>query len=193
MKRTVTVLAIGVALTTAALIASRQVEQQPPKPVKEVYNNTYWKGPAATLSETILAVNAVVRGRVVGGTPRDTQKDVATAYRVKVEEIIHAGGGQPVNEPEITILRRIGERDRGAYVERTIEPDFPPLELGHQYVLFLNWNSYTSGWVPAIGPDSVIDITTGVVQSAGVADVMSAHKGKPAAEYLELLRRLGGK
>jgi hypothetical protein len=116
MKRTITVLAIGVALTTSALIASSELEQQPPKPVKEVYNNTYWKGPARTLGETILAVNAVVRGRVVGSTPRDTQNDVATAYRIKVEEIIHEGGGRPMSEPEISVLRRIGDRDRGAYV-----------------------------------------------------------------------------
>jgi hypothetical protein len=193
MQRTVTVVAIGVAVATAAVLVSRHVEPQPPKRVKEVYSNTYWKGPAATLTETILAVDAVVRGRVLGGEPRDTKDNVTTAYRFKVDEIIHALGGHPVDESEITILRNIGDRDRGAYIERTIDSDFPPFELGQQYVVFLNWDPYRDAWVPGIGPDSVIDITTAVVRSPGYADLTKAQKGKPAAEYLELLRRLGRK
>lgn len=186
------VAAIGLATVTAS-VASKQSQQQPSKPIKHFYNNTYWKGPAATLAETILAVDAVVRGRVLGGEPRDTKDNVTTAYRFKVDEIIHAFGGHPVNESEITILRNIGDRDRGAYIERTIDSDFPPFELGQQYVVFLNWDPYRGAWVPGIGPDSLIDITTGVVRSPGYHDLTKAQKGKPAAEYLELLRRLGRK
>jgi len=70
---------------------------------------------------------------------------------------------------------------------------FTPIELGHEYVLFLQWSSSSGAWTPAIGPDGVLDITKGIVESRGTAAITSAAKENPAAEYLELLRRLGRK
>jgi hypothetical protein len=193
MRRTITLLAVGVVFATAAPIASGHGGQKPNKPVRESFIFTEWKGPKATLADTILAVDAVVRVRVLGSTVRDT-KDLVTAYRLKVEEIIQAFGGRAVDASEITLLRDVGERDRGAYIERLIEnPPFPPIELGHEYVLFLNWSPSRGAWEPAIGPDSVIDITKGIVEARGTAAITSAAKGQPAAEYLTLLRRFGRK
>jgi hypothetical protein len=193
MRRTLTVFAIGVAFATAVVIASSHGRQKSNKPVKESYIFNEWKAPEATLTDTILAVDAVVRVRVLGSTVRDTE-DLVTAYRLKVEEIIQAFGGRAVDESEITLLRKVGERDRGAYIERMIEsPTFTPIELGHEYVLFLQWSPSSGAWTPAIGPDGVLDITKGIVESRGTAAITSAAKGKPAAGYLELLRRLGRK
>jgi len=41
-------------------------------------------------------------------------------------------------------------------------------------ILFLNWNSALEDWVPAFGPDSAWDITSGQVQSAGSAKSLSS-------------------
>jgi hypothetical protein len=42
----------------------------------------------------------------------------------------------------------------------------------------LVWNKGLDSWVPAFGPASALDLTTGVAETAGKSNVMRALKGK---------------
>jgi hypothetical protein len=189
MRRILTVLAA--VLAAAPMTVAEQ--QQSTKPVKVDSYGTYFRAPAETLDKTILTADAVVRGRIVRSRPDDTKDEIVTAYRLKVIEVMHTAGGRVIDPSEIDILRRIGERDRGPYIERRVQERFPPFDFGHEYVVYLTWNPSMNGWVPAFGPDSVIDITSGRVDSHGNAKLTSEHKGRPAEDYLDLVRGLGRK
>lgn len=193
MRKTLPVLVLAF-VTVMLTMASRAAWQQQPttKPVKVVSFSTHFRAPADTLAEAIPQADAVVRGRIVGSKPADTSDRIVTAFRFKVIEVLHTPGGRVVNLSEIEILRRgIGERDRGSYIERGVQERFPPFDFGHEYVMYLSWNPALNGWVPAFGPDSAIDITSGHVDSPGHAKLTIEHQGKPAEEYLDLVRGFG--
>jgi hypothetical protein len=191
MRITPTVLVFSFVTATMAVASSPAGQQQPTKPVKIDSYTSYFRTPAETLAETILQVGAVVRGKIVGSKPHDTKDQIVTAFRFKVIEVLHTAGGRVVNPSEIDILRRIGERDRGPYIERRVQERFPPFDVGHEYVMYLSWNAALDGWVPSFGSDSAIDITSGHVESRGQAKLTVEHKGKPAEEYIDLVRGFG--
>jgi hypothetical protein len=171
--------------------------RQASKPVKTYGIYTYFYGPPDSLAKMISDADAVVRGKIVGNAPRDLdlgdipKARVTTVYRFKVLEIIHALGGYNVDPTEIFVLREGGVRDRGDHLERVVEDRFPPFDQGHQYILFLRWDKTLNVWVPAFGPDSVLDIETGRVESPGSAKVTKEQKGRTATEVLERIRRYG--
>ena len=111
-----------------------------------------------------------------------------TMFRVAVLDVLHASGNYGVTPDEITVILTGGDRDRGAYIARTLNEGFPLLELDHEYVLFLTWNAALDDWVPAFGPDSVWDITHGRVESAGHAKVTREYQGGIAVDALQRLR-----
>lgn len=171
--------------------------QAPAKPVQSEVINTYFKSPPDTLTEMITTADLVVRGRVVGGSPRDTLAappkgtHTRTAYHLKVFELLHAKESRAFDADTIDIIRSGGERDRGTYIERSYQSGFPPFEIGHEYVMFLTWNASLNAWVPAFGPDSVYDLAHGIVESPGKANVTRMLTGKNASEFLERIRRFG--
>lgn len=187
MRTIVAVISLLVMLTTLTAVTRAK---QSSKPIKEHHIGTYFKGPPDSLREMALDADAVVRGRLLGGSPNDRNNEVFTAFKLKVDEILHAFGGRRVDPSEIVILRRTGDRDRGSYVERTVQENFPAFELGHEYVMYLAWNEPLKAWVPAFGPDSVLDITKGVIESAGRANITSAQRGRSAEDYLNAVRAL---
>jgi hypothetical protein len=191
MTRVVLVLTFVTATATITVASRPAGQRQPTKPVKIDSYTSYFRTPAETLAETILQVGAVVRGKIVGSKPHDTKDQIVTAFRFEVIEVLHTAGGRVVNPSEIDILRRIGERDRGPYIERRVQERFPPFDVGHEYVMYLSWNSALNGWVPGFGPDSAIDITSGQVDSHGQAKLTVRHKGIPAEDYLDLVRGFG--
>jgi hypothetical protein len=176
---------------TIPIASSRPAaQQQATKPVIVDSYGRFFRTPAETLAETILQADAVVRGRIVGSKP-DDRDQIVTAFRFKVIEVMHTSGGRVVNPSEIDILRGIGERDRGSHIERRVQERFPPFDTGHEYVMYLSWNSALNGWVPAFGPDSAIDITSGRVDSYGKAKITVEHKDKSPEHYLDLVRGFG--
>jgi hypothetical protein len=70
---------------------------------------------------------------------------------------------------------RVVRRDRGAYIEQVIEAGFPPLEPGHEYLLFVRWRDTDQGWVVAYGADGVIELGNGNVRSAGNAKITNTY------------------
>ena len=90
---------------------------------------------------------------------------------------------------EIEVVRRGGVRDRGAYIERSYEVGFPAFENGREYLMFLAWNTALDAWVPAYGPDSIIDLTGGVAHSSGKSENVRALEGKPVTEVLAIIRK----
>ena len=170
------------------------------KPIRTEPLFITFKGPSASTSllQMITESDAVVRGRVVGSSPRDGQvgpvQAMRTAFHVQVLEILHAAGNHVVDpNRQLQFIVSGGDRDRGAYIERVVPDGFPLLEQGHEYLLFLKWDPYIDGWGPPYGPDGVLDIHTGVVVSAGRAALTERHKGKPAAEVLKEFRQYGQK
>lgn len=163
------------------------------KPVSLEPIYTYFKAPPATLSEMIAEAELVVQGRVVGHRPKDNADLGATrtAHRVEVLEIVRDSPLHPVTTDEIEVVRTGGERDRGHYIEKSYQVGFPQFDNGRQYLLFLVWNKALNSWVPAYGPDSAVDLTSGVADSSGKSAAVQKLKGKAAAEVLDIVRRGG--
>ena len=164
------------------------------KPVIPDPINKHFKGPSDTLSQMIAQADLVVRGRIAGERPRDGP-DIAitrTGYRTQVLEIVHLSSQNSIPNPdlnEVEIVRSGGIRDRGAYIEQSYEVGFPSFDMGHEYLLFLVWNRALESWVPAYGPDSAFDLTSGVAETAGKLEPARVLNGKKAADVLELLHR----
>jgi hypothetical protein len=190
----ITVLSMVVGQGTAGGL---QAPQDLAKPVQTDVIYTRFYGPPDSLSEMITKADAVVRGRIVGAAPLDLDLDqvrggrVMTVYRFAVLEIMHTVGGHIVDPHQIVILREGGQRDRGSFIQRVVQDGFPPFEHGHEYLVFLRWDAGKSAWLPAFGPDSVVDLQGGRVESPGSAKITSSQKGRLAADYLKSIRQYG--
>ena len=190
-------LMIALSLQVATSSTGAAADQISPKPVRQEVINTYFKAPPDTLTDMIIEADLVVKGRVIGASPRDTPAkpdqtaSTRTAYRLRVDEILHVKDSRAVDATTIDIVRSGGERDRGHYIERAYQSGFPPFETGHEYVLFLTWNAALAAWVPAFGPDSAFDLGDGIVDSPGTAKVTAALRGTPVSEFLASVRRFG--
>lgn len=204
--RGVTVMILPRALAVTALVTlvpysgfSPIAARQQPKPVDTETIYTYFKGPPASLSEMVSNADAVVIGKIAGQSVRDADRGlqrgrggrVSTLYRFRVSEILHALGGHPVDDKELTILRQGGTSDRGTYVQQVVQDGFPQFDNGTDYLLFLHWHSVEKVWVPAFGPDSVVAFKEGRVDSPGSSAVLSSYKGKDATDFVERVRRYG--
>jgi hypothetical protein len=170
---------------------------QAPKPVLTNKIYTYFIGPPDTLKEMILAADAVVYGRILAAAANDSVSPIGgalvrTAYRVKVNELLHTLGGHPIDTDHIVVLREGGDRDRGTHIERVVQENFPSFSVGGEYVLFLRWNPSQQAWAPAFGPGSVFRLSKGRVDSFGSSGIAAAQTGKTAAAFLETIRSFGG-
>jgi len=114
-----------------------------------------------------------------------------TTYNAQVVEVIKnhspylTGAGQ-----KVSVHREIGDTDVGEYIVRRIEKDFPAFVIGHQYVLFLEWNEYLQLFQVPHGPDASYDITTGVIGTSGGGAVAQSFNGKPAKDLLRQLEAI---
>ena len=111
-------------------------------------------------------VDLVSSGSVVGARPADSidpsgVRNVRTLFKVTATEVFRNISSQVVDDA-IEVARSVGERDRGAYIERVIQDGFPSFEIGRNYLMFLKWSNAQNAWVPAFGPDSVLDLTDGI-------------------------------
>jgi hypothetical protein len=157
---------------------------------------THYALPPPSLREMILAADAVVYGRIVAAEPLDTTSPVGgvffrTIYRLKVQEILHALGGRSIDIDQLDIRREGGDRDKGTHIARSVQEGFPAFNIGTEYVLFLNWHASDQAWVPSWGPNGAFQLSGGRVDSPGFAKVVSAQKGKAAAQFLEEIRQFG--
>lgn len=137
------------------------------KPVRENPLITEFVSPPPTLNEMVLKADAVILGRITGARPYDkhipglAHPRVKTLWTFRVGEVLHFKGSHE-GLAEIYIEREGGERDRGKHIVRELQPEFPPFELGQQYVLFLERAGDL--WWPAYGPDSAFRLSpTGVI------------------------------
>jgi hypothetical protein len=198
-------LSVWVAVAFVATLAHATQQQDKPVKIHKLFITP--KGPTSdSLFQMMADSDALVRGRVVGSSPRVLDLymgadqpaikggRVMTAFRVNVSEILHGAGDHVVdtNKPLLLIFNG-GDRDRGTYIERVVPEGMPLLEQAHEYVLFLKWDSSLDGWIVPYGPDGVLDIGKGVVESAGRATITKRHKGRPAADVLTELRKYGQK
>lgn len=189
-KAAVLVLLAG---TTVGLALAHSRQE---KPTHVSIDNIYYNAPPPSLSEMEKTADAVVFGRVLGGVSKDggffrkSEPGITTSYRFKVHEVISAQGKRAVDPNELTVLRDGGSIDRGNRIDKVVDADFPPFELGHEYVLFLRWDAGQEAWVPAWGPNATFEIKGGLITSPGYAHVCKEQNGLSIDEFLEKLRRL---
>lgn len=186
MKTRITILA---AMLTASCIAQELSAQN--KPVRKFEAHTYWVAPPQTLAGMINAADAVVRVKFLGNTVTDSGKGVVSVNHFQVLEILHTLGGFSVDPDQITVERRDGDIDRGSYVERHSDEDFPAFQPNHEYIVFLKHQADRATWIPSWGPSSVFDLTTGVVESAKLSKVTRDQENIPAPVFLQLIRHFG--
>lgn len=196
MKRIISSLLLGCALLIAPIWAISATNGQAAKPTKEVTTQPDFIGPPPSLNETVLSTDLILRGRVIGGAPRDTPHAgnrgtwIRTGHRVKVLEVFRAPAGTDLEGQEITVIQTGGDRDRGNHIERLTTSRFPLLQNGKEYVLFLE-RADVSDWGSAYGPDGVFEDANGQVRPFGTSQVAERQRSKPWTEFLKLLRNQG--
>jgi len=160
------------------------------KPVRSEPIFTEFKAPPDSLADMIAEAELVARGRVVGQTSRDRSDAglTRTTYRVKILDVLRISPDRE-SADTIEVVRSGGVRDRGTYVEHSHQVGFPAFDDGREYLLFLVWNKALNSWVPAYGPDSAFDLTSGVADTAGTSKVALTLKGKKASDVLDIVRR----
>jgi hypothetical protein len=181
-----------VAGTTVGLAVAHSHQE---KPTHVSIHNIYYNAPPPSLSEMERTADAVVFGRVLGGVSKDggffrkSDPGITTSYRFKVHEILAAQGNRAVDPNELTVLKDGGAIDRGNRIDKVVDADFPPFELGHEYVLFLHWDAGQEAWVPAWGPNAAFEVKGGIIRSPGYAQISKEQNGLALDDFLIQLRR----
>jgi hypothetical protein len=100
------------------------------------HGNALFNEPPPSLREVSLAADAVVHGRVLGGSakaggfyqPEDS--GIITLSRFKILEILQTYGGRPIDAKEITVVHDGGTIDRGDRLQQLEIDNYPQFELG---------------------------------------------------------------
>jgi len=146
--------------------------------------------PPSTIDEAVQTADVVVLGFVRG--VRSYQPPLNTTvrmiYSVEVTAILrnHAA----VTTPTLDVYRLGGQVDRGDYVENVVEAGFPNFVPGHQYVLFLTWNSALTAFEVFRGPDGAFELLPdGTVDSASRSRFGQAQTAKLAGSLISDVKR----
>lgn len=115
-----------------------------------------------------------------------------TGYTLRVDEVFRAAGGGEIPS-EITVVRMGATRDRGAYIERLVLPEFPDFHLERRYVLFLGWHRVHDAWTPLWSPNAVFDVDAPRVEPLGRAESVEQFRNIATADFLAALRGQGGR
>jgi hypothetical protein len=164
------------------------------KPVREEPINTFFNAPPGNVADMVNGADAVVQVRMIGTSSSRARTGGAgpmTANRFQVIEVIHNFAKHVVEPDALDVFRPSGDIDRGAYIERAYQVGFPEFQPGHRYLLFLSWNEALVGWVPAYGPDSVFDLTTGRPRAFGQTSVSRSLAATSVDDLLTRVRFLG--
>jgi len=188
-------LLLGVLLVVSTWTVSAS-NGQATKPVEQTTTHPDFIAPPSSLNETMLSTDLVLRGRVIGGAPRDKPHAgnrgtwIRTGHRVKVLEVFRAPAGIDLEDREITVMQSGGDRDRGNHIERLTTARFPLLEKGQEYVLFLE-RADVSDWGSAYGPDGVFENVDDRVRPFGTSQVAARQRNLQWTEFLKSLRNFG--
>ena len=126
----VTLIALAVLSIAEVGIAATDARQKP-KPIIEDPIYTFFNGPPDSLAEMIVTPDLVLTGRMTRTMLRDipnvngARSYPASTHRFSVIEISRFAGLRPIPEEKVEVGRRSGDRDRGSYVERTVQVGFP--------------------------------------------------------------------
>lgn len=161
------------------------------KPIREDPVFTEFREPPETLGAMLSDTDAVVRGRLLGGRPLAKGSGEAfTANRFQTIEVLHRTPVHAVESP-VEVLRPIGEFDKGSYIQRSYQADFPELARGQEYLLFLSWNEALEGWVFSFGPDSVFELKAAGPSTFGKSETAKELARKTTQTLVDEVRRLG--
>jgi hypothetical protein len=198
--------ALASALALVVFLAARRgdVEPEAPsrqfKPVHEGVLHLEHSEPPPGLDGVFKDrdIAAVVRLRVqsVRGVDRTfpnynnqgTVRELVSEYRATVTEVFKAD--PRIDEgTDLLFLGNSAEIDRGAFVERRIDPSFPTLTANGDYVVLLWWYDRWSAWNIIHGPYGVWDLEGGVVRCLRVSELCRSMSGWTETQFLDELRR----
>jgi len=93
----------------------------------------------------LVSVDAIVLVRIALARDFSDATYTRTTY---IGEALRVWKGQLQSGRDVAIHRPIGRRELSNRILEFYEPEFPPFDIGHAYLLFLNWDDATKGyWV----------------------------------------------
>ena len=153
--------------------------------------------PAYTLGELWDRVDIVIEGTVAAVTPADLQLSgeppqalIFTDYDIAISEVFKADSRIRKNSTIVRVKRRVGTRDRGDYVERISQKDFPEFKQGERYILFLSY--LTREFYAVESPDAAFLLTPQGIKARGKSSLADVIAASPDFTLRTLLRRQGG-
>lgn len=185
----VVLLVLVAALIIAALTRRSHVTNPVSRPVIRDTVFTSFKAAPDSLRDMVHKADVVLVGTIEGnGEPHDLDEhELQTLYRVRTKSVLHTSGRHPLDPNNVAVLRRGGTRERPDHTQVQIQNGFPAFELNHTYVLFLAWDDFNDAWMPAFGPPSVIDLTSGSVHVEPDSPLRQ-QEGISSTELLDLIR-----
>lgn len=96
--------------------------------------------PPATFADLVKQSDLVARVVVVKhrAALSSDETTVSTTYTAQLLDVVHARGRAPLTGGDIEIARPGGSVILDGYTVNVHESDFPPFELGDEYILFLS-------------------------------------------------------
>jgi hypothetical protein len=187
--------AAALVLITGTTVGLALAYPQREKPTKVMVDSITYTSPPLSVPEMVRATDAVVFGRILGGVSQDIgyfrkgEPGITTSYRFHVYEVLATQGERSVDPNELTILRDGGSIDRGDRIDKVEDVDFPQFELGHEYIIFLRWNTEHEMWVSNWGPNGTFEVKAGRITSLGIVTICKKQNGLALDEFLSTLRR----
>jgi hypothetical protein len=183
--------ALLVFLAAGALVGS--AVDQTKKPVRIEEFEADRTAPPASLDAMWLQAKAVVVVKVLTTTslaPDVGPRGPGTTYEVEVVDVLKSDPHLTGVGGIVSVFRLGSETDMGEYILKRIESNFPAFVVGHQYLLFLNWNRSERFFVVPYGPDASYEIENGLIRTSGPEATARSLNGKPANELLSKLEAI---
>jgi len=188
---------VGFVGLVGTLAASERVtaQGQTGRPVKTVRLWVDRAGPGTSdLAEALQRVEDVAEVSIVGTTmlpiPRGASRSPASPTRFFEAIVLGtykqtkiAGKGA-----QIVIEQPGGEVEESGEIVNYVDPSFPVLDKGGQYILYLKWNQYTGAFSIIYGPEGAFQVEGSRLRSPGHTPITLAQTGRSVEVFRGALR-----
>src|SRR5260221_4429284 len=148
-----------------------------------------FRAPPPNLAGMVSQSDVVLIGTVKAAVPEPRDSGpLTTLNTIEVRTVLTSLQTAPTVAASISVSHLGGSKDHGSFIEEQEVPDFPPLRVGHTYLLFLKWHVGTHEWSDAFGPPSIIDLTSAIahIQASSPLHDMD---GTSSETLIESIRR----
>lgn len=188
---------VGFVGLVGTLVPSGRVtaQGQTGKPVKTVTTWVDRGGPGTLdLAEALQRVEDVAEVSIVGTTMRPISPGASRSPAAPTrffEAIVLdtykqtkiAGKGA-----QIVIEQQGGEVEESTQIVNYVDPGFPVLDKGGQYILYLKWNQNTGAFSIIYGPDGAFQVEGSGLRSPGHSPITLAQTGRSVEVFRGALR-----